>query len=340
MSDDVRPWPVPAAPRAVELVDRGLVALPDAVARVDELIRPGGERVLVVRTAGGLSLDVLPDRGLDLGSAWWAGVPMAWRSPNPVDPGPGSDWESRFLGGLLATCGPDNIGAPREGSGQHGTHHLSHAHDVRWWRERVEEALVVHVTGTVAHTSLAGPRIVVERHITLATDSPWVTVDDVVRNVGEQPAGAPLLYHVNLGAPLLAPGSELVVRAGSTITREPLPPGRGALEIGEPGVAAVPVVAEHRDLAERDGRAEAVLEGTGAGVEVVVQWTVDTLPRLCTWAWPAVGAWVLGVEPTNAPLFGAERESAWAGAPVLAPGESWRTGVRIGVRPQRTDRRG
>ncbi|WP_328698673.1 hypothetical protein [Cellulomonas citrea] len=57
------------------------------------------------------------------------------------------------------------------------------------------------------------------------------------------------------------------------------------------------------------------------------------MPRLCTWSWPAAGAWVLGVEPTNAPLFGAERDEPWAGAPVLAPGEQWSTGVRIGVRP-------
>lgn len=319
--------------RAVDLLDHGLVGLPDAVADVAERTGRGGERVLAVRLAGGWSLDVLPDRGLDLGAAWWAGTPVAWRSPNPVDPGPGADWEQRFLGGLLATCGPDNIGEPRDGHGQHGTHHLSHAYDVRWWRERTADAVVVHVVGTVAHTSLGGPRIVVERHLTLATDDGWVQVDDVVTNVGDQPAGVPLLYHVNLGAPLLAPGSRLAVGAGRTSTREPLPAGREPLVMPAPAPALAPVVAEHRDLVSSDGRAQAVLTGTGAGLEVVVQWTAVTLPRLCTWSWPAAGAWVLGVEPTNAPLFGAERDEPWAGAPVLAPGEQWSTGVRIGVRP-------
>jgi hypothetical protein len=42
---------------------------------------------------------------------------------------------------------------------------------------------------------------------------------------------------------------------------------------------------------------------------------------------------VLGVEPTNAPLFGPERDGPHAGAPVLAPDAAWATGVRIGVRP-------
>jgi hypothetical protein len=320
-------------PAAVGLLDAGLVGLPDAVAGVEELARPDGERVLVVRTAGGWSLDVLPDRGLDLGPAWWAGVPVAWRSPNPVDPGPGADWESRFLGGLLATCGPDNIGEPRAGHGQHGTHHLTPAYDVHWWRERTAAAVVVHVRGRIAHSSLGGPRLVVDRHLQIATDSAWVRLDDVVRNVGDQPAGVPLLYHVNLGAPLLAPGSRLVLDAGSTRTREALPVGRDPVLAPSPGPALAPVVAEHRDLAEQDGWAQAALTGTGTGVQVLVRWTAATLPRLCTWSWPARGAWVLGVEPTNAPLFGPERDLPWAGAPVLAPGEQWSTGLRIGVHP-------
>jgi hypothetical protein len=87
------------------LVDDGRVSLLEALASVDEATRPSGDRALVLRLAGGLSLDVLPDRGLDIGAAWWAGVPIAWRSPHLVDPGPAETWENRFLGGLLATKG-------------------------------------------------------------------------------------------------------------------------------------------------------------------------------------------------------------------------------------------
>lgn len=314
------------------LLDTGQVVLPDALAEVREASIAGGGRVLQVRLAGGLAFDVLPDRGLDLGAAWWGSTPLAWRSPNLVDPGPGHGWEERFLGGLLATCGPDNIGAPRAGAGQHGTHHLSHAHEVRWWRERVPDGLEVHVCGVVGHTSLAGPRILVEREIVAVTGSACVQVRDTVRNVGNRPAGVPLLYHVNLGAPLLRPGARLVVPADGTVLREPLPPGRDPLVTPVPGPGLEPVVAEH-PLTHVGPTTRAVLTGTGHGVEVVVEWTAETLPRLCTWSWPARGAWVLGVEPTNAPLFGPERDGPHAGAPVLAPGAAWTTGVRIGVRP-------
>jgi len=72
--------PVPGTHDWADLLDRGLVSLPEAVATVDDVTRAGGERVLALRLAGGLALDVLPDRGLDLGATWWAGVPVAWLS--------------------------------------------------------------------------------------------------------------------------------------------------------------------------------------------------------------------------------------------------------------------
>jgi len=305
-----------------ELTDDGRVSQPSALASVEEL---GGR--LVVRLAGGLAFDVLPERGLDLGATWWGSTPLAWRSPNPVDPGPGRGWEERFLGGLLATCGPDNIGEPRGSSGQHGTHHLTPATEVRWSRERVGAAWQVRVTGTVAHTSLGGPRILVERSIVASTGTASVEVRDVVRNVGDEPVGVPLLYHVNLGAPLLRPGARLEVDADETVVREPLPTGRDPLLTPPPARGLAPVVAEH--VGVRGARA--TLVGDHEHPSVVVTWTGDTLPRLCTWSWPASGAYVLGVEPTNAPLFGPERDLPHAGAPILEPGATWRTGVRISV---------
>jgi hypothetical protein len=174
--------------------------------------------------------------------------------------------------------------------------------------------------------------VVVEREIVAGTGRPWVDVHDVVRNTGHEPVAVPLLYHVNLGAPLLRPGARLLVDAGEPVLREPLPPGRDPVTLPAPALGLDAVVAEHPRVRPSGGRARAVLTGTGRDAEVVVEWTADTLPRLCTWVYPAAGAWVLGVEPANAPLFGPERDGPGAGAPVLAAGEHWRTSVRIGVR--------
>lgn len=329
------------APGWAGLLDDGRAPRPELLAEVSEVRDLAGDRELRLRLAGGLALDLRLDHGLDVGPAWWGSVPLAWRSPNAVDPGPGAPWESRFLGGLLATCGPDNIGEPRDGIGQHGSHHHTPAHEVAWSRRRVGEELEIVVTGLITLSSLGGARLEVSRTIRTATGTPSVTIADVVTNVGERACGVPLLYHVNLGAPLLAPGSRLEVDAARTRTREPLPPGREALVTPAPSRAAEPVVAEHRDLGVGDdGVASARLVPPPSGnASVLVQrppvvtvaWSAATLPRLCTWSWPSAGAWVLGVEPTNAPLFGTERDLPDAGAPRLAPGESFESWVRIAV---------
>ncbi|MDT0164886.1 DUF4432 family protein [Actinotalea sp. AC32] len=327
-TSDARPA---GGPSWVDLLRDGRVTLPEALASVEELTRADGRRTVAVRLAGGLAFEVLPDRGLDLGATWWGSTPVAWRSMHPVDPGPGHGWESRFLGGLLATCGPDNIGPPRGSSGQHGTHHLTPATDVHWSRRTTDEGVEVTVRGVVAHTTFDGPRVLVEREVVASTGSAAVEVRDVVRNVGDHAVGVPLLYHVNLGAPLLRPGARLEVAADDVVVREPLPPGRDPLVTPDPGRGLEPVVAEH--VGVRGARA--TLVGDDDHPDVVVTWTGATLPRLCTWSWPARGAYVLGVEPTNAPLFGPERDLPHAGAPVLEPGETWRTGVRIAVGPHR-----
>ena len=78
-----------------------------------------GMRALDIRCWDGIDLRVLPDRGFDLGQAWFAGVPLAWVSAvgetGPLDRPEGMDWSTRFGGGLMVTCGLRNVGMPAEG---------------------------------------------------------------------------------------------------------------------------------------------------------------------------------------------------------------------------------
>jgi hypothetical protein len=61
---------------------RGKIANLDQLAPVIQstlAARPGqGIRAIDAAVVDGLSIRVLPDRGFDIGMAWFAGVPLAW----------------------------------------------------------------------------------------------------------------------------------------------------------------------------------------------------------------------------------------------------------------------
>ena len=68
--------------------------------------RARGTEIIEVVTAGGLNLDILPDRGLDIGKASYKGVPVAWMSKNGYDsPAAFVPYETEFVntfpGGLV-----------------------------------------------------------------------------------------------------------------------------------------------------------------------------------------------------------------------------------------------
>ena len=68
-----------------------------------------------------MKVQLLPERGLDVGEAWFAGRQLAWLSGRGFGAWNG-DWTESWGGGLVTTCGLDNVGAASEGIGLHGTY--------------------------------------------------------------------------------------------------------------------------------------------------------------------------------------------------------------------------
>ena len=110
--------------------------------------------VMLVRSGSGLSYQVVPGRGLDIGLAEYQGFPLAWRSPSGYvhasffDP-LGRGWLRGFAGGLLTTCGLTYAGGPtvdgREELGLHGRASYTPADSVQWdtyWKQEIGRAHV------------------------------------------------------------------------------------------------------------------------------------------------------------------------------------------------------
>jgi hypothetical protein len=122
---------------------------------------------LITLGDGALSVDVHPDRGLDLVAGRLGGERFSWGAPY----------------GLMFTCGLGNVGVSSEGQPQHGRYRELPAQDVQ-------------SDDHVARGRVVDGALELTREIAVADGV--VRVSDVVRNASDATEPALLLYHVNL----------------------------------------------------------------------------------------------------------------------------------------------
>ena len=176
-----------------------------------------GARAVDIRVWNGIDVRLLADRGLDIGAAWFRGIPLAWISSAGEQPPPaaeqlvGTAWRDAWGGGLVTTCGLSNVGAASEGQGQHGTYTSRAAADLQVERTTSE----VTVTGTVVDAPFR-----LSRRVVSTVGQGLVRIDDRIVNDSDWTAAAPLLYHVNLGAPVWGDGAYLETDAEEVVPRD------------------------------------------------------------------------------------------------------------------------
>jgi hypothetical protein len=304
-----------------------------------------GMRGIDVWTGSGLAFTVLPDRCLDVGAAHFAGRALAWQSSTgPVRPEryepQGFGWLRMFGGGLVTTCGLRHFGAPDgdpggESWGLHGRASSLAAENVAVERCWEGGEYVIRIRGLMTEAEVFKPAIVLERTVSTALGSCAIRIEDRITNAGYQPSTAMLLYHVNLGWPLVSERSRLLVDYASVkpVTdhaaaalkshREMLPPTRGIKEL----------VYTMEPKAGRDGlcRAALVNPDLDGGTALALAWPKKTMPYLMEWKMMGQGEYVVGMEPANCP-FPPRADLRKSGRmPMLGPGESFEAGIMIRV---------
>lgn len=309
-----------------ELIDAarraGLDPLASAMHSVVAEGPAAGCRAVDVRVLGGIDVRVLPDRGLDLGGAWFRGVPIAWISEHgecaalPVDELAGRRWGDCWGGGLVTTCGLSNVGEPSEGHGLHGTFTARAASRVH--AEASEE--LVTVTGVVSD-----PPFTLSRRLVTSVGTAAIRIDDRVVNESEWTAAAPMLYHVNLGAPLWDDGSWIETDGSEVVPRDEA----AAAGVDRWDEAPVPSEGAVELVYEHVAATWARVTSPRTKLELTVR---SSLPRLWQWVHPAAGTYALALEPANCSVLGREADIATGGMPFLDPGETRHSWLTIELR--------
>ncbi len=308
---------------------------------------PGaGSEAVHVRTGAGLSLWIHPSRGMDIGLAEFLGTPLCWLSPagdvHPAhfDPS-GLGWLRTAAGGLLMTCGLRQVGSPCEDEGEqpglHGRIHHTPAREVSVQTEWDEDEYVIRVRGVMEECRLFGENLRLTRTYRCHAGTNRLDIEDLVENIGFHPSPLMILYHFNLGFPLVSPEAQITFPSKQVVARDREVPVEGYGEWQRPDARYTERVYYHEELETAVSRTWArpsarisvnnpafPFGGSGhnAPVRLGLSWTADTLPRLVQWKMPGAGAHVLGVEPANCHVEGRAEERRQGRLQILEPGES------------------
>lgn len=115
---------------------------------------------------------------------------------------------------MVYTCGLDSVGA-REGFPSHGTLHGRAAKITR--AECSNRGIFVE--GEISDTALFGKNLLLKRRIYSDIGSDTVTLKDTLVNLGFREEDYCLLYHVNVGYPMLDEGAEIRAEIEEAIPR-------------------------------------------------------------------------------------------------------------------------
>ena len=200
----------------------------------------------------------------------------------------------RFEGGMLYTCGLDSVGG-RDGYELHGTLHNIPAEIVR--AECNESGIVVETI--IRDTALFGQNLVMKRKIFTAIGGDNVTLEDTLINEGYKAEEYCLLYHINVGYPMLDNGAKVIADVESYTPRTAWAKQNETTMYAMNG--AVPNQEETCYFLKLS-KPEIALVNEKIGKKFTVSYSGDTLTHFVEWKSMASGDYALGLEPCTTEL--------------------------------------
>ena len=256
---------------------------------------------------------ICPTRGMSLWKANINGLNCGWNSAveGPVHPnyvavheGNGLGWLSGF-DELLVRCGLQSFGAPDfDDNGQllyplHGRIGNLPARNVDI---RIDnEHSLLEVSGEVLEVRFLQFNLRLKAKYVFAIGTPTIAIHDTVTNHSGTATTAQMLYHVNVGRPLLEEGSKAYVGAKKAVARN----AHAATDVSSWDTYLAPKAGYEEQVyffageSDDQGWAKAMLSNKSGDKGFAVHYQTDTLPFFTQWKNTVAESdgYVTGLEP-------------------------------------------
>lgn len=304
--------------------------------RESKLLRGRGQGTEVAEfyNAAGLRFTVIPDRCMDLYDLSFKGTNLSYHSQNglisPFAFDPSSyEFADQWPGGMMVTCGLDNVGGGSSEGGNHPTHgRIAHLPASNFGTETYWDGddYILKATGEVHMTRMFTRHLSIRRTYETSLNAKSVKIHDVITNFDDADEPFQLLYHTNWGYPLLDANS---VVATSKCDRSAMN-------------------GECKDFAHMmnpvDGRGEDLYFQTNLGkvacgvlynpdleIGSYIRWDTANLPNFQEWQNMRSHEYVLAIEPCNTCGMNRDKARAEGKIAILPAYSSIEHTIEIGV---------
>ena len=283
-----------------------------------------GMRLIEVNNGNGLMFTVSADRAGDLSRLYYKGVnlgffaPCGYVAPSYYD-NVGAGFLKSFTAGFLTTCGLTAVGSPCTDNGEnlplHGTIANTPAENVLCY----EDDKAMYIKLTVRDASLFAHKLVLERVYEIPLDKNEIIIKDTVTNIGFDESPYEILYHFNMGYPLLSEKSVVTLpNKGVTPRNDRAAEGLGKELVMEEPQIGFEEQCYYFDMTE--GKAKIYNPDIGFGVSL--NYDIKELPFFTEWKMMGASEYVLGLEPGNCTPDGRNVMREKGLLQFLKPGES------------------
>lgn len=302
---------------------------PSQLCGVEEVRLIGGKgdgmRLLQVRNASGLAFTVAVDRCADIYRLSFQGVNMGFFSPSGyVAPAyyqeAGKGFLKSFTAGFLTTCGLNNAGAPSKDGDEelplHGTIGNTPAERI-WWTES-EDSIDVHAV--INDSCIFGRKLLLRRVLSCGKEENWLKISDTVENQSDRVEPIMLMYHINMGYPLLSEKARVEIPS----THVELGDAAVKTDVWKRITAPIPNKQEacYRHYYEESETATASIVNPEIGKGVRISFDPKDFPCLIQWNMFACRDYALGLEPRNFQNGGKAAARERGELFLLQPGQS------------------
>lgn len=295
-----------------------------------------GMRLLQVENGKGLMMTLSPDRCLDISRLRVGGINMGYFSAcGYVAPayyeGTGDNWLKTFTAGFLTTCGLQAVGTPCTDDGEelplHGSIGNLPAEQV-YWQEDEEK---IRVCGVIKDEVIFGRKLVLRREIEISKKENSFVIRDEMENRGDRVEPLEVLYHMNMGYPLLDEESVVKIPAKEVLPRNDHAAEdiENCLQMEKPQPGYEERCYYHK-FDQKEGKAS--IYQPKLGMELEITFDTESLDGFVEWKMMGVRDYVLGLECGNCYPDGRDVMRKTGMLKFLQPGESKRYKVKVEIK--------